>query len=106
MRGHGCRSSSRLPLDAVSPFLPDSRKWTRRRSALRGAEVDIARKGSSFDFQLSRAIGLALKPNAEHREQAMKAGIDAQACADIERLAASGTSRSLLRCAQAIDDLS
>ncbi len=71
-----------------------------------GAEVDMARKGSSFDFQLSMPIGLACKPNAEHRERVMKAGIDAQACADMERLAASCTSRSLLRSAQAIDDLS
>jgi hypothetical protein len=71
-----------------------------------GAEVDMARKGSSFDFQLSMPIGLACNPDTEHRERAMKAGIDAQACADIERLAASRTSRSLLRSAQAIDDLS
>ena len=65
-----------------------------------GAEDDMARKGSSFDFRLSKAIGLALKPDAGHRERAMKAGIDARACADIERLAASYyVSRSLSRSA-------
>lgn len=69
-------------------------------------EVGMARKGSSFDFQLSMPIGQACKPDAEHRKRVMKAGIDAQACADVERLAASCTSRSLVRSAQAIDDLS
>jgi hypothetical protein len=44
----------------------------------------MARKGSSFDFQLSVPIGQACKPDAEHRERVMKAGIDAQACADME----------------------
>jgi hypothetical protein len=68
--------------------------------AVAEAEVDMARKGSSFDFRLSKAIGLALKPDAGHRERAMKAGIDARACADIERLAASYyVSRSLSRSA-------
>ncbi|WP_246763476.1 hypothetical protein [Rhizobium sp. 007] len=64
-----------------------------------GAEIDMARNGSSFDFQLSSAIAVALEPNVEHCERAMKAGIDAQACADIEKLAASYINRSLLRSA-------
>ena len=38
--------------------------------AVAEAEVDMARKGSSFDFQLSRAIGLACKPDTERRERA------------------------------------
>ena len=67
---------------------------------LTGAEIDVARNGSSFDFQLSKAIALALKPNVEHRERAMKAGIDAHACAEIEKMAASYIGRSLLRSAQ------
>ncbi|MGG7535929.1 hypothetical protein [Rhizobium sp. NLR8a] len=64
-----------------------------------GAEIDMARKGSSFDFQLSKAIAVALAPDAEHRERAMKAGIDGQTCADIEKLAASYIDPSLLRSA-------
>ncbi|TDW20277.1 hypothetical protein EV128_12669 [Rhizobium azibense] len=64
-----------------------------------GAEIDLARNGSSFDFQLSRAIALALSSNTENRERAMKAGLDAQACADIERMAASYINRSQLRSA-------
>ncbi|NNH32621.1 hypothetical protein C9413_25190 [Rhizobium sp. SEMIA 4085] len=64
-----------------------------------GAEIDLARNGSSFDFQLSRAMALALSSNAENRERGMKAGLDAQACADIERIAASYINRSQLRSA-------
>jgi hypothetical protein len=64
-----------------------------------GAEIDMARSGSSFDFQLSKAIALALKANVEQRERAMKAGIDAQTCADIEKMAAPYINRSLLRSA-------
>jgi len=64
-----------------------------------GAEIDMARKGSSFDFQLSRAIAVALEPTAKHRERASKAGIDAQTYADIEKLVVSYRGRSLLRSA-------
>ncbi|APO73145.1 hypothetical protein AM571_CH00292 [Rhizobium etli 8C-3] len=79
------------------PIFARQQEMDAKALGITGAEVDMARKGSSFDFQLSKAIALALKPDAEHRERTMKAGIDAQACADIEELAASYISRSRLR---------
>lgn len=62
-----------------------------------GAEIDMARNGSSFDFQLSSVIALALALNDEQRERATRAGLDVQVCADIENMAASYMDRSLLK---------
>jgi hypothetical protein len=62
-----------------------------------GAEIDMARSGSSFDFQLSRAIAFALATNEEQRTRAIKAGLGAQVCAEIENMAASYIDRSLLK---------
>ncbi|WP_087001484.1 hypothetical protein [Rhizobium sullae] len=64
-----------------------------------GAEIDMARSGSSFDFQLSRAIALALTINDERRARATRAGLGAQVCADIETMATSYMDRSLLKSA-------
>ncbi len=61
----------------------DARTW-----GMTGAEIDMARSGSSFDFQLSKAIALALAPDSERRACAMTAGIDATVCAEIEKMAA------------------
>lgn len=64
-----------------------------KRLGMTGAEVDAARRGSSFDFPISRAIALALASNDEdrssRRERAVKAGIDGRACLEIEHLAAA-----------------
>ncbi len=64
-----------------------------KRLGMTGAEVDAARRGSSFDFPISRAIALAIASNDEdrssRRERAAKAGIDRGACLEIERLAAA-----------------
>lgn len=73
----------------------DQQEEDARALGMTGAEIDMARAGSSFDFQLSKAIALALEPNVEQRERAMKVGIDAQACTDLERLAASYIDRLL-----------
>lgn len=63
------------------------------RLGLTGAEVDAARKGSSFDFPISQAIALALASSDEERtvrrERAARAGIDGRTCLEIERLAAA-----------------
>ena len=63
------------------------------RLGLTGAEVDAARKGSSFDFPISQAIALALASSDEdramRRERAAKAGIDGRTCLEIEHLAAA-----------------
>lgn len=62
------------------------------RLGMSGAEVDLARRGASFQFQTSKAIALALAIGQESRallrERAVRAGIDARTCADIERFAA------------------
>ncbi|PWC32884.1 hypothetical protein TSO352_20005 [Azospirillum sp. TSO35-2] len=64
-----------------------------RRLGMTGAEIDAARRGSSFDFHTSQAIALALASNDEdrgsRRGRAVRAGIDGQACRKIEHLAAA-----------------
>jgi hypothetical protein len=95
------RLSIELALAAASgdSFSTQQQEKDAKVLGMTGAEIDIARNGSSFDFQLSKAVALALEPNVEHRERAMKAGIDAQSCAGIEKMAASHINRSLLRSA-------
>ena len=51
-----------------------------------GAEMDIARRGSSFDFNTSVALSLALKPCRETLGRALRAGLSEDACAEIERI--------------------
>ncbi|EJN07883.1 hypothetical protein [Herbaspirillum sp. YR522] len=55
------------------------------------AEIKAARQGLSFDHRSAKAIALALACRAgssrRQRGEALRAGIDAQACAIIERLA-------------------
>lgn len=95
------RLSIELALTAASgdSFSTQQQEKDAKALGMTGAEIDVARNGSSFDFQLSKAIALALKANVEQRERAMKAGIDAQTCADIEKMAAPYINRSLLRSA-------
>ncbi|WP_313699935.1 hypothetical protein [Achromobacter sp.] len=62
-----------------------------RRLGLTRAEIDAARRGFSFDFCTSKAIALALAQDeairVSRRRDAIRAGIDNQACAEIERMA-------------------
>lgn len=58
-----------------------------RALGLTGAELDALRKGSSFDYLLSRAIELALAPDAESRDRARRAGLDEPTCQAIEAFA-------------------
>ncbi|KQW30258.1 hypothetical protein ASE36_21820 [Rhizobium sp. Root274] len=58
-----------------------------------GAELDALRQGSSFDFQLSRAITLALAPDSDSRDRARRAGLDEQVCQAIEAFAAAKSGR-------------
>lgn len=53
-----------------------------------GAELDALRQGSSFDFQLSRAIALALAPNSDNRDRSRRAGLDERVCRAIEAIVA------------------
>jgi len=84
---------ARLSIDiALAAASGDGERLSRGEQAARalgltGAELDALRKGSSFDFQLSRAIGLALVPDADSRDRARRAGLDEQACAAIEAFA-------------------
>lgn len=53
-----------------------------------GAEIDMARRGSSFDVKISAAVALALVPSEERRRRARRAGLCDRSCATIEQLAA------------------
>lgn len=63
-----------------------------RQLGMTRAEVSAARQGFSFDYRTSKALALALAwRNGSARAQrgeSLRAGIDAQTCARIERLAA------------------
>lgn len=63
-----------------------------RRLGLTRAEISAARRGFSFDFCTSKAIALALANDEATREcrrrEAIRAGTDNLACAEIERMAA------------------
>jgi len=56
------------------------------------AEIDAARRGFSFDYRTARAMALALAHEEgmrqDRRRQAIRAGIDRVACAEIEQMAA------------------
>lgn len=71
----------------------DRKEASARALGLNGAELDALRKGLSFDFQLSRAIGLALAPNAERRDSARRAGLDEHDIEIIEAFAADPARR-------------
>lgn len=56
-----------------------------------GAEIDAARVGRSFDLRRARVLQLALAAKREEREdarrRAIQAGIDRQACREVETIA-------------------
>lgn len=55
------------------------------------AEIALARRGLGFDYRTSKALALAAAAGdgalQRRREEALRAGIDPQTCARIERLA-------------------
>ncbi|MBW9070071.1 hypothetical protein [Agrobacterium pusense] len=57
-----------------------------RALGMTGAEIDVARRGSSFDFETSIAISLALNACQETHQRALRAGLSEEACAEIERI--------------------
>lgn len=95
MTGFKLDARARLSIELALTANGGERHSTQRQDTdaralgMTGAEIDMARRGTSFDFQLSKAIALALAPNDERRACAMQAGIDAQICADIEKMAAT-----------------
>jgi hypothetical protein len=50
-----------------------------------GAEVDAARRGSSFDIKTSTAVSLALNACQDNRDRAKRAGLTEACCAEIEK---------------------
>ncbi|WP_144579339.1 hypothetical protein [Agrobacterium sp. DE0009] len=60
-----------------------------RALGMTGAEMDVARRGSSFDFNTSIAISLALNACRETRQRAIRAGVSEETCEEIERIALS-----------------
>ncbi len=86
---------TRLSIDiALAAARGDGERLSRGEEAARvlglaGAELDALCKGSSFDFRMSRAVGLALSPHEASRDRARHAGLDQQVCAAIEAFAAA-----------------
>lgn len=58
---------------------------TAKAVGMTGAEVDAARRGSSFDIKTSAAVSLALNACHENRHRAKRAGLTEECCAEIER---------------------
>jgi hypothetical protein len=55
-----------------------------RALGMTGAEIDVARQGSSFDFETSVAVSLALNACRETHQRALRAGLSEEACVEIE----------------------
>lgn len=72
-------------------FMHHQQDTEARRFGLRGAEIDAARCGRSFDRRTAVALALALATASEdlrtHRARAEKAGIPADVSREIERYA-------------------
>ena len=87
------RLAIELALTAHGGDRPDRRRQEEQARALglSGAEIDAARRGRSFDVQTSIALALATANGDEerrrHRARALKAGIGADACREIETFA-------------------
>lgn len=71
--------------DASKPLLAKQEE-VGRALGMTGAEMDIARRGSSFDFNTSVAISLALNACQETRQRALRVGLSEETCAEIERI--------------------
>lgn len=72
-----------------SPSLLAKQEEAGRALGMTGAEMDIARRGSSFDFHTSIAVSLALSARGETRQRARGAGFSEETCEEIERIARS-----------------
>lgn len=60
-----------------------------RALGMNGAEIDMARAGTSFDFQTSVAIAFALVLDDANRQRALRAGLCKRTCAEIENVVAT-----------------
>ena len=84
------RLSVELALTAASGDFPlfRAQEEIARAIGMTRAEVDIARRGGSFDIKASMAVALALKVCEENRQRALRAGLCARSCAEVEKMAA------------------
>ncbi|MDM9622936.1 hypothetical protein A6U87_07785 [Rhizobium sp. AC44/96] len=82
--------SIELALSASCADLQLSRRQDKDAHAIgmTGAEIDMARRGSSFDVKISAAVALALAPSEERRRCARRTGLCERSCMEIEKLAA------------------
>jgi len=78
-----------LTPDSAGPTLLAQQEEAGRALGMTGAEMDIARRGSSFDFNTSIAVSLALNACRETRQRALDAGLSEETCAEIERISQS-----------------
>ncbi|TWF47561.1 hypothetical protein [Neorhizobium alkalisoli] len=69
-----------------------------RALGMTGAEMDMARRGSSFDFETSIAISLALNACQETHQRALRAGLSEEASAEIERISQACRSPIMILC--------
>lgn len=80
---------------AAGPALLAKQEEAGRALGMTGAEMDVARRGSSFDFNTSIAVSLALNACRETRQRALRSGLSEEACAEIERLSKTTNPQSL-----------
>ncbi|MDA9529056.1 hypothetical protein [Bradyrhizobium sp. CCBAU 25338] len=79
-----------LTAGALDPLRRQQQNDTAKSLGMTGAEVDVARRGSSFDAMTSIAVALALasRQGAGHlaiaRERALRAGISEEICLQIQ----------------------
>lgn len=73
------------------PVLMRRQEEEAARLGMCGAEIDAARAGRSFDLRRARLLQLALAAKCEERgdarRRAFQAGIDSQACREVETIA-------------------
>jgi hypothetical protein len=85
------RLSVELALTATSnnSLLLRKQEASARAIGMKEAEIDVARRGFSFDLKTSMAIALALAVCEENRQRALRTGLCARSCAEIEKMAAA-----------------
>ncbi|WP_245337496.1 hypothetical protein [Shinella sp. HZN7] len=95
MTGFKLDERIRLPVElALTATSNDSlllrkQEESARAIGMTGAEIDVARRGFSFDVKTSMAIALALAVCEENRQRALRTGLCARSCAEIEKMAAA-----------------
>jgi hypothetical protein len=84
-----------LTADRADPRRQSQQEDAARKLGMTGAEIDVARHGSSFDALTSIAVALAIASRdadraalADVRHQAVKAGISEEVCRQIAAYAA------------------